>query len=58
MINLQNFIDQIINFEKDETLTKTYKKSKLNAQDVNFNKKKNDIEKNDSKRFCDERKDN
>ena len=58
MTNLQDFIDQIISFEKSEILAKTYKKNKLNARDVNFNKKKNDIEKNDLKRFRDERKDN
>ena len=58
MTNLQDFIDQIISFEKSEILAKTYKKNKLNARDVNFNKKKNDIEKSDLKRFRDERKDN
>ena len=56
--NLQNFIDQIINFEKSETLTKAHKKNKLNARDANFNERKNDIEKNDLKRFRGERKNN
>ena len=30
IINLQNLIDQIINFEKNEILTKAHKKNKLN----------------------------
>ena len=30
-INLQNFIDQIISFEKNKTLNKLYKKSKHNV---------------------------
>ena len=54
--NLQNLIDQIISFEKNETLAKTHKKNKLNARGANFNEKKNDIKKGDSKRFRDERK--
>ena len=53
-INLQNFINQIINFEKNETLTKIYKKSKFNNRTINNNEQKN-IEKNNLKRFCNER---
>ena len=47
-----------MSFEKNETLAKVYKKNKFNAQSVNFNEKKNDIEKNNLKRFRDERKNN
>ena len=53
-INLQNLIDQVINFERSETLAKTYKKNKFNNQTINNNEQKN-IEKGDSKRFCNER---
>ena len=55
---MQNLIDQIMNFEKNEVLAKTHKKNKLNARNVNFNKKKNDIEENNLKQFRDERKNN
>ena len=47
-----------MNFEKSEVLTKTHKKNKLNARDVNFNERKNNIEKDDLKRSRGERKDN
>ena len=56
-INLQNLIDQVINFEKSETLAKIYKKNKLNNRIANNNEQKN-IEKNDSKRFRNEREKN
>ena len=49
-INLQNFIDQIMSFEKNKALNKLHKKSKHNARNVNVNKK-NNIEKNKTKRF-------
>ena len=49
-INLQNFIDQIMSFEKNEALSKLHKKNKHNVRNAN-NKKENDIEKNRTKRF-------
>ena len=55
--NLQNFINQVISFEKSEALTKTYKKNKLNNRTINNNKQKN-IEKNNSKRSRNEREKN
>ena len=56
-INLQNFIDQVMSFEENEVLTRTYKKSKFNSRIVNNNEQKN-IEKNDSKRSRNEREKN
>ena len=49
-INLQNLIDQIINFEKNKILNKLHKKDKHNIRNVNINKK-NNIKKNKTKRF-------
>ena len=49
-INLQNFIDQIMSFEKSKTLSKLHKRNKHNTRSANVNKK-NDIEKNKAKRF-------
>ena len=54
-IDLQNLIDQIMNFEKNEVFVKAHKRSKHDDHDANFNEQKNNIE-NDSKRFRHERK--
>ena len=56
-INLQNLIDQIMSFEKNEILTRTYKKNKFNSRIINNNEQKN-IKENDSKRFRNEREEN